>query len=176
MATKGLSSQVPVVISFHEQLVKRLQDVNSILCIGLDPHLNELFPNNESIPEDNDELKCQVAYTFCKTIIEATRSVALCYKPNVAFFEALGNGGMETLRSIIMDLIKPYQIPVLLDVKRGDIGTTASAYASCCYDYLQADAVTLSPLMGYDSIEPFITGTFDMCLLSLFDSSNNTKK
>ena len=87
---------------------------------------------------------------------------------NVAFFEALGNGGMETLRSIILDLIKPYQIPVLLDVKRGDIGTTASAYASCCYDYLQADAVTLSPLMGYDSIEPFITGTFDMHLLFVF--------
>ena len=87
---------------------------------------------------------------------------AAAYKPNAAFFEALGpNLGMTTLRRVI-DAI-PSNIPVLLDVKRGDIGSTAQAYAEACYDHrngLNADGVTLSPLMGWDSVEPFITGEY----------------
>ena len=87
---------------------------------------------------------------------------AAAYKPNGAFFEALGpNLGMTTLRRVI-DAI-PSNIPVLLDVKRGDIGSTAQAYAEASYDSangLNADGVTLSPLMGWDSVEPFITGDY----------------
>ena len=87
---------------------------------------------------------------------------AAAYKPNAAFFEALGPKlGMTTLRRVI-DAI-PSEIPVLLDVKRGDIGSTAQAYAEACYDSrngLDADGVTLSPLMGWDSVEPFITGEY----------------
>jgi len=89
---------------------------------------------------------------------------AAAFKPNAAFFEALGPTlGMITLRRVI-DAI-PSSIPVLLDVKRGDIGTTAQAYAEACYEReptrgLAADAVTLSPLMGYDSIQPFISGKY----------------
>ena len=83
---------------------------------------------------------------------------AACYKPNAAFFEALGsNLGVATLERVIKSI--PKYIPVLLDVKRGDIGSTASAYADACYD-IGADAVTLSPLMGWDSVSPFVTGTF----------------
>jgi orotidine-5'-phosphate decarboxylase len=63
---------------------------------------------------------------------------------------------MATLKRVIEAI--PDDIPVLLDVKRGDIGSTAAAYATACYDHLSADAVTLSPLMGWDSIEPFVTG------------------
>ena len=84
---------------------------------------------------------------------------AACYKPNVAFFEALGvDDGMATLKRVVTSI--PDDIPVLLDVKRGDIGSTAAAYATACYQHLGADAVTLSPLMGWDSIEPFVSGTF----------------
>lgn len=94
------------------------------------------------------------------SFVTAPHSAA--YKPNAAFFEALGpNLGMTTLRRVI-DAV-PSNIPVLLDVKRGDIGSTAQAYAEACYDSqngLNADGVTLSPLMGWDSIEPFISGEY----------------
>ena len=110
---------------------------------------------------------------------------AACYKPNVAFFEALGvNGGMATLKRVIDSI--PDDIPVLLDVKRGDIGSTAAAYATACFDHLHADAVTLSPLMGWDSIEPFVTGTYivvedeitfdSIALLTSFQASIPTRE
>ena len=85
----------------------------------------------------------------------------MCYKPNVAFFEALGaERGGATLRRVV-DAVRLEGVPVLLDVKRGDIGTTAAAYAEACYDEdhgLRGDAATLSPLMGWDSVRPFVTG------------------
>lgn len=87
---------------------------------------------------------------------------AAAYKPNAAFFEALGpNLGAACLRKVIKSI--PDDIPVLLDVKRGDIGSTAQAYAEACYEReegLSADGVTLSPLMGWDSVQPFVTGEF----------------
>ena len=84
---------------------------------------------------------------------------AACYKPNAAFFEAIGpTYGMLTLARVMKSI--PSDIPTLLDVKRGDIGSTAEAYAKACYDDLGADAVTLSPLMGWDSLAPFVTGPY----------------
>lgn len=87
---------------------------------------------------------------------------AVAYKPNAAFFEAIGpNLGLSCLRRVIDSI--PDDIPVLLDVKRGDIGSTAQAYAEACYerkDGLAADGVTLSPLMGWDSVKPFVTGKY----------------
>jgi orotidine-5'-phosphate decarboxylase len=83
---------------------------------------------------------------------------AAAYKPNGAFFESLGVGGLETLRRVIEAI--PDDIPVLLDVKRGDIGSTAVAYATSAYDHMKADGVTLSPLMGWDSVSPFVTGMY----------------
>ena len=130
-----------------------MASTNSLLCVGLDPHEAELDVKGKS-----DSEKCDAAFTFCKTLVDATADVAACYKPNAAFFEALGAGGHETLRRVCRDLI-PSDIPVLLDVKRGDIGSTASAYAQASFDFVGADAVTLSPLMGWDSVAPFVTGT-----------------
>jgi orotidine 5'-phosphate decarboxylase subfamily 2 len=142
--------------SFFEKLEDRVSRVNSLLCVGLDPHLSELFP---SAPPSSEEERCDAAFTFCKTLIDVTAPYTACYKPNVAFFEALGvNGGIATLKRVIDSI--PDDIPVLLDVKRGDIGSTAAAYATACFDHLNADAVTLSPLMGWDSIEPFVTGEY----------------
>lgn len=136
-----------------------MEEINSLLCIGLDPHIKELFPDG-SISDANpptSEQKCDAAFTFCKNLIDATIPYAACYKPNAAFFEALGvEQGNVTLKRVLQEI--PSNIPILLDVKRGDIGTTAAAYAEACYDHLNADAVTLSPLMGWDSVAPFVTG------------------
>jgi len=153
--------------SFLSKLEARVKGVNSLLCIGLDPHGKELasamgkeYPseyNNELSQED----KCDAAFTFCKTIIDATIPYAACYKPNAAFFEALGSDlGNTTLARVLREI--PAEIPILLDVKRGDIGSTASAYAEACYDHLggRVDAVTLSPLMGWDSVGPFVSGKY----------------
>jgi uridine monophosphate synthetase len=151
-------------MSFFSKLEARVDLVNSLLCVGLDPHFKELFPSTVKPEDVSEEEKCDAAFTFCKTLIDATAPFAAAFKPNAAFFEALGpNLGMLTLRRVI-DAIPP-SIPVLLDVKRGDIGTTAQAYAEACYERnsahgLGADAVTLSPLMGYDSILPFISGKY----------------
>lgn len=149
---------VPAPKSFLSKLEARVEEVNSLLCIGLDPHSKEI--ESESVKTLDD--KCDAAFTFCKTLIDATLPYAACYKPNAAFFEALGDKGPETLKRVIKEI--PSNVPVLLDVKRGDIGSTATAYAEASYDHLNADAVTLSPLMGWDSVEPFVTGKNWMCL------------
>jgi uridine monophosphate synthetase len=140
--------------SFFSKLEARVAQINSLLCIGLDPHSKEIVGAGESLKTAKD--KCDAAYTFCKTIIDATLPYAACYKPNAAFFEALGDDGTATLVRVLKEI--PSEIPILLDVKRGDIGSTATAYAEACYDHCNADAVTLSPLMGWDSVAPFVTG------------------
>mmetsp|Transcript_14809 Transcript_14809/g.19379 ORF Transcript_14809/g.19379 Transcript_14809/m.19379 type:complete len:517 (-) Transcript_14809:115-1665(-) len=143
-------------MSFREKLDARIAAVDSLLCVGLDPHETEL-----NLPADaTEEQRCDAAFTFCKTLIDATANTAACYKPNVAFFEALGaTGGLEVLQKLCKTVI-PSDIPILLDVKRGDIGSTAAAYAVACYDHLGADSVTLSPLMGWDSMQPFLSGNY----------------
>lgn len=100
----------------------------------------------------------EAAYDFCANIIDATAEFAVAYKPNAAFFECLGSPGHDTLAEVIKRV--PPGIPTLLDCKRGDIGSTAAAYAIASYEKLSASGVTLSPLMGYDSIEPFVTGQY----------------
>jgi len=146
-------------MSFFDQIQTRSESINSLLCVGLDPHQKELPADQWSASEES---RCEAAYQFCKRIIDATAEHTVCYKPNAAFFEALGTKlGNVTLRRVI-DAI-PNDIPVLLDVKRGDIGSTAAAYAEACYeekDGLNAGGVTLSPLMGWDSVSPFITGKY----------------
>lgn len=146
--------------SFFNKLEARVKEVNSHLCIGLDPHSNDIAVTNEAVdgsssigtPQD----KCDATFTFCKTLIDATLPYAACYKPNSAFFEALGDNGPATLVRVLKEI--PSSVPILLDVKRGDIGSTATAYAEACYDHIGADSVTLSPLMGWDSVAPFVTG------------------
>jgi len=155
--------------SFFTKLEARVSQVDSLLCIGLDPHGAQILGDDYATA--TEEQKCDAAYTFCKTIIDATLPYAACYKPNAAFFEALGvKDGNATLVRVLKEI--PSEVPVLLDVKRGDIGTTAAAYAEACYDHCNADAVTLSPLMGWDSVAPFVTdkysdkGAFLLCKTS----------
>ena len=157
--------------SFRDKLEARVAAIHSILCVGLDPHKTQLFSSTDGWDEATEEARCDAAFTFCKTIVDATLPYAACYKPNAAFFEALGDGGAAVLRRIVRDVI-PQDVPVLLDVKRGDIGSTAAAYAEACYEHIGADSVTLSPLMGWDSVEPFVTGKKRRVLASFFDTKH----
>ena len=141
-------------MSFFSLLEARVAAANTLLCVGLDPHRSELSVSAEA----TDQEVADAAFTFCKTLIDKTHEAAACYKPNAAFFEALGAPGHATLHAVIRAV--PATIPVLLDCKRGDIGSTAEAYAIASYDKLDAHGVTLSPLMGYDSVAPFITGNY----------------
>ena len=110
---------------------------NSLLCVGLDP-------DPDKIPAGVDVVD------FLKEIIAATSDLVCCYKPNAAFYEALGLGGFARLKEVV-DAV-PDGVPVLLDAKRGDIGNTARFYAQAIFEHLSVDAVTLSPYLGEDAL------------------------
>ena len=143
--------------AFFDTLAARARQIDSLLCVGLDPHPNQLTENSAAGARD-----------FCLRLIAATYDLALAYKPNVAFFEAYGPAGWQALQEVIAAV--PEGIPVVLDAKRGDIAATAAAYARACFDTLQADAVTLNPYLGYDSLQPFLQdearGAFLLCKTS----------
>ncbi|MBS1248473.1 MAG: Orotidine 5'-phosphate decarboxylase [Chloroflexi bacterium] len=143
--------------TFFSRLKSRIRAVDSLLCVGLDPH-----------PEDLPEFSGEAAKNFCRNIIEATSDVALAYKPNIAFFEMLGPEGMAALQEIIFYI--PWEIPVILDAKRGDISSTAEAYAHALFRALDADAATINPYLGRDAVEPFTRdpekGAFLLCKTS----------
>ena len=110
----------------------------------------------------------RAALEFCLALIEATADVAAAYKPNAAFFEALGPEGIAALQDVIAAI--PDDIPVILDVKRSDIASTARAYAEAAFNTLGADAVTINPYLGRDAVEPFLSdpekGVFMLCKTS----------
>ncbi|MDW8300346.1 MAG: orotidine-5'-phosphate decarboxylase [Anaerolineae bacterium] len=145
------------MIAFFPRLESRARAIDSLLCVGLDPH-PELLP----------EQTAQAAQTFCLRLIEATHNMACAFKPNIAFFEALGAEGYAALRNVIAYIHERHSdIPVILDAKRADITSTAEAYARAAFDYLQADAITLNPYMGYSVLAPFLSytgkGVFVLC-------------
>ncbi len=147
-------------MSFRDQLTAVMRARASLLCVGLDPD-PALLP--ASVRDADDPV-----YDFCAAIIEATADVACAFKPNIAFFEGLGPRGFATLHRVIAAV--PAGIPVIIDAKRGDIGSTAAAYARAIFDELGAHAVTLSPYLGTDSLVPFLAytdrGCFVLCKTS----------
>lgn len=150
--------------SFHSQLGASRNRSGTFLCIGLDPHpksLPELFTGTDS-----------GVYDFCVSIVDATFSRACAFKPNHAFFAALGRE--DVLAALIEYIHRNYQVPVILDAKRGDIGSTAACYAIEAFERYNADAVTVSPFLGWDTLEPFLEyesrGTFVLCRTSNDDS------
>lgn len=142
---------------FFEMLENRAREINSLLCVGLDAH-----------PADLSENTPEAAKAFCLRLIEATSDLALAYKPNAAFFEALGPQGWAALREVIAAV--PDGIPVILDAKRGDIASTADAYAQSAFETLGANCITLNPYLGHDALTPFIKdpahGVFLLCKTS----------
>ena len=150
--------------TFFSFLAKRVDDCSSLLCIGLDPH-----PSDLPVPT------AQAARTFCMRIIKATAPYAAAFKPNAAFFELYGPEGWAVLKDVISAVKEESDrlgsmIPVILDAKRGDIASTADAYAKSAFETLGAHAITLSPYLGKDSIDPYLAykekGVFLLCKTS----------
>ncbi len=149
-------------MNFVEKLLAASRQNNSLLCVGLDPEPSR-FPSVFS--EEDIELS---AVRFCQAIIEATAPYVCAFKPNIAFFEVLGLNGMRVFQEVIK--VIPPHIPIIVDAKRGDIGNTASKYASALFDIYGCDAVTVNPYLGRDSIAPFLNysdkGVFVLCRTS----------
>jgi uridine monophosphate synthetase len=150
--------------SFFTFLEKRVADCSSLLCVGLDPHVDDL-----SAPT------AEAACSFCLGLVRQTAMYAAAFKPNAAFFEQFGADGWTALKRVIDSVQEQSQrlgslIPVILDAKRGDIASTAEAYARSAFSTLGAHAITLSPYLGKDSIDPFLVdpekGVFLLCKTS----------
>jgi orotidine-5'-phosphate decarboxylase len=141
-------------MKFIDRLLDASRKNNSWLCIGLDPDA-ELMPEVDVLQ-------------FNKAIVESTSDLVCAYKPNLAFYEALGTEGLAVLEKTVRCI--PGDIPVIADAKRSDIGNTAKAYARALFSVLDFDAATVNPYLGFDSIEPFINyqdkGIFILCRTS----------
>ena len=136
-------------MTFTDHLIKKSKETNSIVCMGLDPVL-------EKIPLKGTTE--QVLVKFFQDILDAATSentLPSIVKPNIAFYEQYGFEGLRALKKIITAYQKQ-DIPVLLDAKRADIGKTSAAYAKNLFDFWGADAITVAPYMGTDSVSPFI--------------------
>jgi orotidine-5'-phosphate decarboxylase len=148
--------------SFLERLRASADTNNSWLCVGLDPD-PDLVPT--SLKSDDPSVWVP---RFLDAIVQATRDLVCCYKPNIAFFEALGLPGQVALRTVLKSI--PDGIPVIVDAKRGDTPQTMRAYARAVFEDLGADAVTCNPYLGGDSLEPFFSypdrGVFVLCKTS----------
>ncbi len=120
---------------------------DSLLCVGLDPDLEKLPAELQRQPD--------AIYAFCKAIIDATASLSCAFKPQIAYFAALR--AEDQLEAICAYLRENYpHIPIVLDAKRGDIGATAEQYAREAFERYGADAVTVNPYMGFDSVAPYL--------------------
>ena len=151
-------------MGFIGQLRARWETSNSLVCVGLDPDRARL---PDAFVEDDDD----ALFSFCRDIVDATAEFACAFKPQIAYFAAR-NGGEVALQRLIAHVNGNFpDIPVILDAKRGDIGSTAEQYAAEAFDRYGADAVTLNPYMGRDSAEPFLQ-RFDRGCVFLCHTSN----
>jgi orotidine-5'-phosphate decarboxylase len=142
-------------MTFFKKLDNAVKKNRSLLCVGLDSD-PEMLPSGVNVLD------------FNRAIIEATRDLVCAYKVNLAFYEAPDSQGFEVLKQTVAFIRGT--LPVIADAKRGDIGNTSKAYARAIFDRLGFDAVTVSPYMGFDSLQPFIEyqnkGTFIICRTS----------
>ena len=150
--------------TFFSFLERRVDDCSSLLCIGLDPHIPDL-----------KEASAASALDFCLTLVKQTAPYAAAFKPNAAFFEIFGADGWTALKQVIKAISEESNrlgsmIPVILDAKRGDIASTAEAYAQSAFEHLGAHCITLNPYLGKDSVDPFLKdhekGVFLLCKTS----------
>ncbi|MEY4604992.1 MAG: hypothetical protein RIT43_2284 [Bacteroidota bacterium] len=128
------------------ELIQQIRMKRSFLCVGLDTDLNKI-PKHLLDSEDP-------IFEFNKAIIDATKDLAVAYKPNIAFYECYGPKGWESLRKTLEYI--PGDIFTIADAKRGDIGNTSTYYAKTFFEYLACDSVTVAPYMGSDSVTPFL--------------------
>ncbi len=132
------------------ELINQIREKNSFLCVGLDPDM-------EKIPKHILENSDDAIFEFNKQIIDATAPYCVAYKPNAAFYEAYGINGLKSFEKTIRYIDTNYKNHfIIADSKRGDIGNTSTMYAHAFFKHLNADAVTVAPYMGKDSVEPFL--------------------
>lgn len=130
-------------------LEQQIRQKKSFLCVGLDTDLEKVPPH---LLDEEDPI-----FEFNKTIIDATQQWAVAYKPNIAFYEAYGISGWQSLKKTIDYLNSTYpEMFTIADAKRGDIGNTAKRYAKAFFEDLNFDSITVAPYMGHDSVEPFL--------------------
>ena len=149
------------VKGFVQKYQNRAQSHNTMLCVGLDPDISKLPPSIGG--------RGGAIYSFCREIVDATADLVCAYKPQIAYFASAR--AEDQLEQLIDYIHQNYpDIPVILDAKRGDIGSTANHYAEEAFERYQADAVTVNPYMGFDSIEPYLAyqdrGVFILCRTS----------
>ena len=129
-------------LEIYQQIVQK----KSFLCVGLDTDINKI---PSFLLKEKDPI-----FEFNRRIIDATKDLCVAYKPNIAFYEAEGTKGWESLQKTL-DYI-PNDIFTIADAKRGDIGNTSTMYAKAFFEDLSFDSVTVAPYMGKDSVEPFL--------------------
>ncbi|MBN1136796.1 MAG: orotidine-5'-phosphate decarboxylase [Anaerolineae bacterium] len=139
---------------FYQWLAEAARRNDSLLCVGLDSQPEQLAGAADQ-------------FDFNRRIVDATRDLTCCYKPNSAFYEQAGPDGLDALRRTIAYIHNTARAPVILDAKRGDIGSTAAAYARAAFETWGADALTVNPYLGGDSVAPFTAyadrGVFILC-------------
>lgn len=149
-------------MEFKKKVQKKWKE-KKYLCIGLDPVLDKI---PKSI-KGKDKV-----FQFNRAIIDATADIVCAYKPNSAFYEAMGASGIEQLKKTCDYINKKHpDIAILLDAKRADIDSTNEGYVTFVFDYLKVDAVTLHPYLGYTSLKPFLDRK-EKCLIILCRTSN----
>lgn len=150
---------------FQQQLREASQRADSALCVGLDPRAERL--PQPCLGETNP------LFAFCRPVVDATADLACAFKPQIACFA--GMGAEQDLRLLMQHLREQHpNVPVILDAKRGDIGSSAALYAKEAFEVYGADAVTVNPYLGWDAIEPFTEwsrGVFVLCHTSNADSA-----
>ena len=166
-------------LSFMQRLRARWEQVGTLLCVGLDCELDRLPRSVRGrqtellVKErDSDAVQAEGALvTFNQAIVDATADLVCAFKPNSAFYEAHGPAGLRALIRTITYIHTRYpEVPVLLDAKRGDIGSTNAAYARAAFEVCGADAITLQPYLGREALKPFLDhaghGCFILCRTS----------
>ena len=148
-------------MNFMQKLNAAWHGKDTLLCVGLDPNLEKL---PKQFTNDPDGI-----FHFCRAIVDATHDLVCAYKPQIAYFAGLG--AEDQLQKTLDYVREQYpEIPIILDSKRGDIGSTASMYAREAFERYGADAVTVNPYMGQDSAQPFLDyadkGTVLLCRTS----------
>ena len=147
-------------MTFFKKLEKQVTTRKTYICVGLDP-VWEKIPAH--LPRSQKGL-----LEFLLNIVNETKDHAAVFKPNFAYFEALGPPGMEVLQELIQKI--PPEIPVIGDAKRGDVGHSSQMYSKAIFDTFCCDAVTVTPYLGHDALEPFLNnpdrGVFVLCLTS----------